>query len=117
MPQTPHVERHLTGSQTIRDIVVGMSEACPTAGAGDLTVSFALAPGLSGAVASIRIVGQSRLDRHESERLPGGKGMPSIMPARRRAKNGKWPPFLRRRSEKSWRSSRLMVSRLWGARP
>ena len=49
MPQTPHVEKHFTGSQTIRDIVIGMSDTCPTAGG--LTVPFALAAGLSGAVA------------------------------------------------------------------
>jgi hypothetical protein len=26
MPQTPHVEKHFTGSQIIRDIVIGMSD-------------------------------------------------------------------------------------------
>jgi hypothetical protein len=25
MPQTPHVERHFTASETVRDIVIGMS--------------------------------------------------------------------------------------------
>lgn len=48
MPQTPHVERHFTASETVRDIVIGMSDG--------LTVPFALAAGLSGAVASSRIV-------------------------------------------------------------
>jgi vacuolar iron transporter family protein len=48
MPQTPHVEKHFTGSQTIRDIVIGMSDG--------LTVPFALAAGLSGAVADSHIV-------------------------------------------------------------
>ena len=43
MPQTPHVERHFTGSETVRDVVIGMSDG--------LTVPFALAAGLSGAVA------------------------------------------------------------------
>ena len=42
MPQTPHVEKHFTASETIRDIVIGMSDG--------LTVPFALAAGLSGAV-------------------------------------------------------------------
>ena len=42
MPQTPHVERHFTSSETIRDVVIGMSDG--------LTVPFALAAGLSGAV-------------------------------------------------------------------
>jgi VIT1/CCC1 family predicted Fe2+/Mn2+ transporter len=48
MPQTPHVERHFTAGETVRDIVIGMSDG--------LTVPFALAAGLSGAVASSRIV-------------------------------------------------------------
>ena len=41
MPQTPHLEKHFTASETIRDIVIGMSDG--------LTVPFALAAGLSGA--------------------------------------------------------------------
>jgi VIT1/CCC1 family predicted Fe2+/Mn2+ transporter len=44
MPQTPHVEKHFTASETVRDIVIGMSDG--------LTVPFALAAGLSGAVAA-----------------------------------------------------------------
>ena len=37
-----HVERHFTGSATVRDVIIGMSDG--------LTVPFALAAGLSGAV-------------------------------------------------------------------
>src|SRR5947207_1538087 len=48
MPQTPHVEQHFTAGETIRDIVIGMSDG--------LTVPFALAAGLSGAVSSTHIV-------------------------------------------------------------
>ena len=48
MPQTPHVEKHFTASERIRDIVIGMSDG--------LTVPFALAAGLSGAVDSTRVV-------------------------------------------------------------
>ena len=48
MPQTPHIERHFTGSETVRDVVIGMSDG--------LTVPFALAAGLSGAVDSTRII-------------------------------------------------------------
>ena len=48
MPQTPHVERHFTAGERVRDIVIGMSDG--------LTVPFALAAGLSGAVASSHIV-------------------------------------------------------------
>lgn len=48
MPQTKHVEKHFTASETVRDIVIGMSDG--------LTVPFALAAGLSGAVDSTRVV-------------------------------------------------------------
>jgi VIT1/CCC1 family predicted Fe2+/Mn2+ transporter len=48
MPQTPHVERHFTAGETVRDIVIGMSDG--------LTVPFALAAGLSGAVSSNTII-------------------------------------------------------------
>ena len=48
MPQTPHIERHFTASNIVRDIVIGMSDG--------LTVPFALAAGLSGAVASTGII-------------------------------------------------------------
>jgi VIT1/CCC1 family predicted Fe2+/Mn2+ transporter len=48
MPQTPHVERHFTGSEIVRDIVIGMSDG--------LTVPFALAAGLSGIANSTAIV-------------------------------------------------------------
>src|SRR5246500_2311163 len=44
MPATRHIERHFT----VRDVVIGMSDG--------LTVPFALAAGLSGAVASSGIV-------------------------------------------------------------
>jgi hypothetical protein len=48
MPQTPHVEKHFTASETVRDIVIGMSDG--------LTVPFALAAGLSGAVEATGII-------------------------------------------------------------
>jgi VIT1/CCC1 family predicted Fe2+/Mn2+ transporter len=48
MPHTPHVERHFLGSAVIRDIVIGMSDG--------LTVPFALAAGLSGAIVSSRVI-------------------------------------------------------------
>lgn len=48
MPQTPHIEKHFTSGETIRDIVIGMSDG--------LTVPFALAAGLSGAVSSTAII-------------------------------------------------------------
>lgn len=48
MPATPHIERHFTASDTVRDIVIGMSDG--------LTVPFALAAGLSGAAAATSVV-------------------------------------------------------------
>lgn len=48
MPSTPHVERHFRASDTIRDVVIGMADG--------LTVPFALAAGLSGAVSSSHII-------------------------------------------------------------
>ena len=48
MPQIPHSEHHFTGSATVRDLVIGMSDG--------LTVPFALAAGLSGAVDTTRII-------------------------------------------------------------
>jgi vacuolar iron transporter family protein len=48
MPTTPHLEKHFTASETIRDVVIGMSDG--------LTVPFALAAGLSGAIGASHIV-------------------------------------------------------------
>jgi VIT1/CCC1 family predicted Fe2+/Mn2+ transporter len=48
MPQTPHIEQHFTGSETVRDLVIGMSDG--------LTVPFALAAGLSGAVQTSGVI-------------------------------------------------------------
>ncbi|MEW6288020.1 MAG: VIT1/CCC1 transporter family protein [Chloroflexota bacterium] len=48
MPLPPHIERHFTASDTVRDIVIGMSDG--------LTVPFALAAGVSGAGAATSIV-------------------------------------------------------------
>jgi vacuolar iron transporter family protein len=47
-PRTHHPEKHFTGSAMVRDIVIGMSDG--------LTVPFALAAGLSGAVSSTSLV-------------------------------------------------------------
>ena len=48
MPQTPHIERHFTAGDVVRDVVIGMSDG--------LTVPFALAAGISGAIDSSRLV-------------------------------------------------------------
>ena len=46
--QDPHVENHFQSTEVVRDVVIGLSDG--------LTVPFALAAGLSGAIASTRIV-------------------------------------------------------------
>lgn len=48
MPNTPHIEKHFTAGEIVRDIVIGMSDG--------LTVPFALAAGLSGAIAQTNLV-------------------------------------------------------------
>ena len=48
MPVTPHVEKHFQSSEVVRDIVIGMADG--------LTVPFALAAGLTGAVDASRII-------------------------------------------------------------
>lgn len=48
MPATPHVESHFTAGAIVRDIVIGMADG--------LTVPFALAAGLSGAVSDPNII-------------------------------------------------------------
>src|SRR5438045_8948532 len=48
MPTIRHVERHFTASEIVRDVVIGMADG--------LTVPFALAAGLSGAVSQAGII-------------------------------------------------------------
>ena len=48
MPVTRHIERHFTATETVRDIVIGMSDG--------LTVPFALAAGLAGTVAAPGVI-------------------------------------------------------------
>jgi vacuolar iron transporter family protein len=48
MPSVEHVEKHFTATAAVRDIVIGMADG--------LTVPFALAAGLTGAIASTHIV-------------------------------------------------------------
>src|SRR5262245_18287260 len=48
LPVTPHIEHHFSGSRAIRDTVIGLADG--------LTVPFALAAGLTGAVDSTAVV-------------------------------------------------------------
>ena len=59
MPQTRHVERHFTAGETIRDVVIGMSDG--------LTVPFALAAGLTGAIDNAGIIGEHQCTGRDDE--------------------------------------------------
>jgi len=48
MPITPHTERHFTAGDAVREIVIGMSDG--------LTVPFALAAGLTGAISQTHLI-------------------------------------------------------------
>ncbi len=48
MPTTPHVEKHFTAGEAVRDVVIGMSDG--------LTVPFALAAGLTGAISQTHVI-------------------------------------------------------------
>jgi vacuolar iron transporter family protein len=48
MPLTPHIEKHFTAGATVRDVVIGMADG--------LTVPFALAAGLTGAISQNHVI-------------------------------------------------------------
>src|ERR1041385_4623855 len=48
MPMSPHVEKHFTAGEAVRDVVIGMSDG--------LTVPFALAAGLTGAISQTHLI-------------------------------------------------------------
>src|SRR5580700_7709610 len=48
MPSVEHVEKHFTATAAVRDVVIGMSDG--------LTVPFALAAGLTGAIAASHLI-------------------------------------------------------------
>ena len=48
MPATPHLEKHFTAGDAVRDVVIGMSDG--------LTVPFALAAGLTGAISQTHLI-------------------------------------------------------------
>lgn len=48
MPVSPHTEKHFTAGDAVRDVVIGMADG--------LTVPFALAAGLTGAIAQTQLI-------------------------------------------------------------
>ena len=76
MPATEHVERHFTASEVVRDLVIGMSDG--------LTVPFALAAGLSGAIAESNVVVTAGLAEIAAGSIAMGLGAispPAAMPS------------------------------------
>ena len=112
LPQTPHVERHFTGTATVRDIVIGMSDG--------LTVPFALAAGLSGAVESTNIVVTAGLAEIAAGSIAmglGGTSPPAATPSTtapsasaRRPRSRRRPRSKRRRWRTVFRSYGLTAA-------
>src|SRR5271169_2304981 len=48
MPVASHIEKHFTAGDAVRDVVIGMSDG--------LTVPFALAAGLTGAISQTQVI-------------------------------------------------------------
>ena len=65
-----HVEKHFLNSETVRDVVIGMAD--------ELTVPFALAAGISAAVASTRIVVTAGLAEIVAGSIAMGLGIASL---------------------------------------
>ena len=93
MPQTPHIERHFTSSDVVRDIVIGMADG--------LTVPFALAAGLSGAIDHAGIIVTAGLAEIAAGSIAMGLG--GYMAAKATPST---TPKARTRSAKSRRSAR-----------
>ncbi len=93
MPQTRHVERHFTAGETVRDIVIGMSDG--------LTVPFALAAGLTGAINSAGIIVTAGL----AEVFLQLRAMLNTTPKSANARNAKSLRYPKKRCAKSLRSS------------
>ena len=104
MPAAPHVESHFTASATVRDVVIGMADG--------LTVPFALAAGISGALAAsanaTRLVVTRDSRKLRPGRLPWGwaatwrpRRTPNTMPPNGNAKSAK-PWNSRTSKRKRW---------------
>jgi ABC-type sulfate/molybdate transport systems ATPase subunit len=97
MPTTPHIERHFTATDTVRDIVIGMSDG--------LTVPFALAAGLSGAVDSTGLIITAGL----AEVAAGAIPMRNTLPGNGLAKNVRPESYLKPKPPRSPRFSVTMA--------
>ncbi len=117
-----HSERHFTGNQIVRDLVLGMADG--------LTVPFALAAGLTGAIETTWIIvvaglaevaagaiamglggylaARSEAEHYESERTPTWPraARPSTTRASARASTTRSARSRRRKWRRSWKCSR-----------
>lgn len=108
MPLTPHIEKHFTASETVRDIVIGMSDG--------LTVPFALAAGLSGAVNDTTLIITAGLAEVAAGAIAMGLGgylaaqlMRSTLPLSGPGKNAKPVRYRKLRPPRLPRSSAAMA--------
>ena len=108
MPATPHVEKHFTATETVRDVVIGMADG--------LTVPFALAAGLAAAVSTTKVIVTAGLAEIVAGAIAMGLG--GYLAARtdaehygseRARKTGKSTISATRRSTKSQRYFRVMA--------
>ena len=100
MPATPHVEKHFTATETVRDVVIGMADG--------LTVPFALAAGLAAAVSSTKIIVTAGLAEIVAGAIAMGLGgylaartVPNITGQNERGKLGKSTIFVTKKFKKS----------------
>ncbi len=68
-----HIEKHFTGGDTVRDIVIGVSDG--------LTVSFALAAGLTGAISQSHLIVTAGFAQIAAGSIAMGLGATSLLVA------------------------------------
>ena len=102
-----HIEQHFTAGDTVRDIVIGMSDG--------LTVPFALAAGITGAISQTHLIVAAGFAEISAGSIAMGLGatslpgaMPNTMPMSRRGKNRKSSGYRRRRRRRC-----AIFSKLW----
>ena len=111
MPATPHVEKHFTATETVRDVVIGMADG--------LTVPFALAAGLAAAVSTTKVIVTAGLAEIVAGAIAMGLGgylaartdAEHYGSERSREKTGKLIIFVKRKSKRLRRYFAVMAWR------
>lgn len=94
MPRHPHIEKHFTAGDAVRDVVIGMSDG--------LTVPFALAAGLTGAISQTHVIVTAGVAEIAAGSIAMGSeafSRPEAMPSTTATRG-------RERSTRSWRCPR-----------